>query len=151
MKTQTWKHDIKFNIEPIQLVKSVSLHYTEDFNLPPVLVFRFSADLMLMTVTHTARCPMQAKIFLRGSSRLRTLKRNNEWEEEQLISVYQYLLLLLFVIIFSPFSLFVGYQHVCLPIITSISTCVSANYNFYINRWAFTIPCHYRPFWHCSF
>jgi hypothetical protein len=41
--------------------------------LPPLFPFRFSADLMLMTVTQRALCPMQAKIFLRGSSRFTTL------------------------------------------------------------------------------
>ena len=36
-------------------------------------------------------------------------------------------------------------------LICGISTCMSAPYDFYVNKWAFTIPCHYRPFWHCSF
>jgi hypothetical protein len=34
-----------------------------------------------------------------------------------------------FVIIFSPFSLFVGYQHVCLPIMTSTSTDEPSQYH----------------------
>lgn len=62
------------------LVPTYETHYhyniLQSFKyLPPVFFFRFSPDLMLMTVTQRALCPMQAKIFLRGSSRLTTLRK----------------------------------------------------------------------------
>jgi hypothetical protein len=50
-------------------------------------------------------------------------KKNNEWEQEQFISVYQYLLL------FSAHFPYLRDINMCLPIITSISTDEPSHYH----------------------
>jgi hypothetical protein len=70
---QTDKVTVKNNLFPTYKTQFHQIILQNFKYLPPTFLFRFFADLMLMTVTQSALCPMQAKIFLRGSSRLTTL------------------------------------------------------------------------------